>query len=89
VLDETIDGIYKAECIRTIVFHNGHYKTIADVEYATAGWVDRYNGPGLHSSLGYVPPTEFENTHYVTLNREPQPAMGRQKTSGSSNRFFP
>jgi len=73
-LMETINGLYKAECIRTTVFHDGPYKTIADVEYATAGWVDWYNNRRLHSSLGYVPPAEFENTHYATLNREPQPA---------------
>jgi transposase InsO family protein len=73
-LMETINGLYKAECLRTTVFHDGPYKTIADVEYATAGWVDWYNNRRLHSSLGYVPPAEFENTHYATLNREPQPA---------------
>ena len=38
-LMETINGPYKAECIRTTVFHDGPYKTIADVEFATAGWV--------------------------------------------------
>ena len=75
---ETINGLYKAECIRTTVFHDGPYRTIAhvdvDVEYATAGWVDWFNSRRLHSSLGYVPPVEFENAHYATLNREPQPA---------------
>ena len=30
--------------IRATVFHNGPYQTIADVEYATAGWVDWYVG---------------------------------------------
>ena len=35
---ESVNGLYKAECIRTLVFHDGPYKTIADVEYATAGW---------------------------------------------------
>jgi len=39
-LMETINGLYKTECIRTRVFHRGPYKTLADVEYATAGWVD-------------------------------------------------
>ena len=73
-LMETINGLYKAECIRTTVFHDGPYKTIADVEFATAGWVDWYNTRRLHSSLGYVPPAEFEQAHYATLNREPQPA---------------
>jgi len=42
-LMETINGLYKAECIRTTVFHDGPYKGLADVEYATAGWVDWYN----------------------------------------------
>jgi len=73
-LMETINGLYKAECIRTMVFHDGPYKTIADVEYATADWVDWYNTRRLHSSLGYVPPAEFEQAHYATLTREPQPA---------------
>ena len=72
-LMETINGLYKAECIRTTVFHDGPYKTIADVEYATAGWVDWYNERRLHGSLGMMTPAEFETAHYATLNREPQP----------------
>jgi putative transposase len=73
-LMETINGLYKAECIRTTVFHDAPYKTIADVEYATAGWVDWYNNRRLHSSLGMTTPVEFEQAHYAALNREPQPA---------------
>jgi transposase InsO family protein len=73
-LMETINGLYKAECIRTTVFHDGPYRTIAEVEFATAGWVDWYNTRRLHSSLGYATPAEFEQAHYATLNREPQPA---------------
>ena len=71
---ETINGLYKAECIRTTVFHAGPYTTIADVEYATAGWVDWYNNRRLHSTLGNVPPVEYEQAHYAALNREPHPA---------------
>ena len=73
-LMETINGLYKTECIRTTIFHEGPYKTIADVEHATAGWVDWYNNRRLHGSLGMMTPAEYENTHYATLNREPQPA---------------
>ncbi len=72
-LMETINGLYKTECIRTEVFHDGPYKTLADVEYATAGWVDWWNNRRLHGSLGMIPPAEFEDNHYAALNREPQP----------------
>lgn len=37
---ETIIGLYKAECIRSSIFHDGPYRTIFDVEYATAAWVE-------------------------------------------------
>jgi len=73
-LMECINGLYKTECIRTQVFHQGPYQTIGDVEYATAGWVDWYNNRRLHSSIGMVPPTEHEQAYYAALNREPQPA---------------
>ncbi len=70
---ETLNGLYNAECIRTTVFHDGPCKTVADSEYATAGWVDWYNQPRLHGSLGMMTPVEFEDAHYAALNREPQP----------------
>ena len=73
-LMESIIGLYKTECIATTVFHDGPYKTLADVEYATAGWVDWYNHRRLHGSLGMLTPAEYEQAHYAALNREPQPA---------------
>ena len=73
-LMECVIGLYKTECIRTTIFHQGPYRTIGDVEYATAGWVDWYNNRRLHSTLGMMTPVEFEQAHYATLNREPQPA---------------
>jgi putative transposase len=72
-LMETVNGLYKTECIRTTVFHDRPYKTIADVEFATAGWVDWYNQRRLHGSLGMMTPEEFENAHYAPLNQVPQP----------------
>jgi putative transposase len=72
-LMEGVVGLYKTECIRTTIFHDGPYRTIADIEYATAGYVNWYNERRLHGTLGMVPPVEFEQAHYATLNREPQP----------------
>ncbi len=73
-LMETVNGLYKTECIATTVFHDGPYKTLADVEYATAGWVEWYNNRRLHGTLGMVPPTEYEQAYYAALKPEPQPA---------------
>lgn len=73
-LMESINGLYKTECIRTTIFHDGPYRTLADVEYATAGWVDWYNNRRLHTSLGMLTPTEYEQAHYADLNPQVQPA---------------
>ena len=69
-LMETINGLYKAECIRTKVFHDGPWRTVSDIEYATASWVEWYNNRRLHSSLGLISPTEYEAAHYA--DTEPQ-----------------
>ena len=73
-LMETINGLYKAECIGTTIFHPGPYRTIADVEHATAAWVDWYNNRRLHGSLGMSSPVEYEATYYESLTRETRPA---------------
>ena len=72
-LMESIIGLFKTEAIATTVFHDGPYKTLADVEFTVAGWVDWYNHRRLHGSLGMLTPTEFEQAHYAAHNREPQP----------------
>jgi transposase InsO family protein len=64
-LMESIIGLFKTECIRTTVFHTGAFKTLADVEFATAGWVDWFNHRRLHSSLDMKTPAEFERDYYA------------------------
>ena len=72
-LMESIIGLYKTECIATDVFHPRPFKTLADIEYATAGWVDWYNNRRLHSTLGMLTPVEYESAHYAALKTEEQP----------------
>ena len=64
-------GVTCCKCLRTTVFHDGPHRTIADVEFATADWC---NNRRLHSSRSDVPPVEFEQAHYATLNQKPHPA---------------
>lgn len=45
-LMKTINGLYKAECIRTKVFHDGLWRPVSDVEYATASWVEWHDNLG-------------------------------------------
>jgi putative transposase len=59
-LAESTNGLYKSEC----VFHDGPFRTITQLELATADWVDWFNTNRLHSSLDYLPPIEFEAAYY-------------------------
>jgi putative transposase len=66
-LMESTIGLYKTELIKP----GRPWKTLAQVELATAEWTDWYNHRRLHGEIGHVPPVEYENTHYLTV-RKPQ-----------------
>jgi putative transposase len=55
-LAETVHGLYKAELIR----RRGPWRSLDQVELATAEWVDWWNQRRLHSAVGGVPPAESE-----------------------------
>jgi putative transposase len=74
-LMETVIGLFKTECIATNLFHHGPYKSLADVEYATAGWVDWYNHRRLHGTLGMLTPAEYEQAHYAASKPQQQPQL--------------
>jgi transposase InsO family protein len=55
-LAETINGLFKTEVIRK----NGPWRSLEQVEFATLEWVNWFNHRRLLSSIGDVPPAEFE-----------------------------
>ncbi|TFG94006.1 MAG: IS3 family transposase [Myxococcales bacterium] len=59
-LAETINGLYKAE----VIWKNGPWRNLEEVEFATLEWVDWFNHRRLLSSIGDVPPAEFEAMYY-------------------------
>lgn len=72
-LMESINGLYKNECIKP----DGPIKTLLKVEFLTAEWLDWYNQDRLHSTLAHVPPAEYEqnhNDHLLTV-LHPEPAV--------------
>lgn len=63
---ETVMGLYKNEAVaKGSPFWTGPLRTEADVEEVTFDWVDWYNNERLHSSLGNIPPEEFEQSYYA------------------------
>ena len=70
---ESIIGLFKTECIGTDVLHARPFRTLADIEYATAGWVDWWNNRRLHGTLQMRTPAEFEQAHYAALTTMEQP----------------
>ena len=58
-LAESVNGLYKSE----LVTMKGPWRTVEDVELATAAWVHWYNTARLHSACDHVPPVEFEDRY--------------------------
>ncbi len=57
---ETVMGLYKTELIR----RRGPWRTVEQVELATAEWVDWWNRRRLHSAAANLPPSEFEQRYH-------------------------
>ena len=55
-LAETTIGLFKTELIK----QRGPWKTMPQLEFAAAEWVDWYNHRRLHSHCGHTPPVEYE-----------------------------
>lgn len=70
-LAETIIGLFKAE----VIWHSGPWRNVEDVEFATLEWVDWFNNRRLLSSIGNVPPVEFEERYYA-VRKSPDMEFG-------------
>ena len=60
-LAETINGLYKTELIRP----RKPWRTIEEVELATAQWVDWFNHRRLYEYCGDIPPVDLETAYYA------------------------
>jgi putative transposase len=69
-LMESTIGLYKTELIKP----RGPWRSLAQVELATAEWVDWYNTTRLHSATGYRPPAEYESIYYA--QHQPREVVG-------------
>ncbi|MGB8020711.1 MAG: IS3 family transposase [Candidatus Nanopelagicales bacterium] len=59
-LCESTIGLFKTEAIH---HHGPAWKDRRDVEWQVARWAHWYNTTRLHSSIGHLPPIEYEHHH--------------------------
>lgn len=64
-LMESTVALYKTELIKP----RRPWKTLSQVELATAEWVDWYNHRRLHGEIGHAPPAEYEANYYTELTK--------------------
>ena len=63
-LADIIIGRFKTEVLR----HDGPWRGVADVEYATLAWISGFNTVRLLEPLRYLPPAEYEQqSHQAQL----------------------
>ena len=55
-LAESVNGLYKGE----LIHRRGPWRSVEQVELATAEWVDWWNRERIHGACGGIPPVEFE-----------------------------
>ncbi|MFE0701715.1 IS3 family transposase [Streptomyces sp. NPDC058872] len=64
-LMESTIGLFKTELIKP----QRPWKTLSQVELATAEWIDWYNHRRLHGEIGHAPPIEYETNYYLTTTK--------------------
>lgn len=66
-LAESFNGLYKTE----LIFHEGPWAGLEEVEWATLTYLDWFNNRRIHGEIGWVTPAEFEAAYY----RQIEPAV--------------
>ena len=62
-------GLFKNEAVaKDSPFRTGVLATESDVAEVVVDWVHWYNFDGLHSTLGYCTPVEFEELYYDEMS---------------------
>jgi len=73
-LAESVNSLYKAELVYGP--EQGPWRTVADLELATLGWVHWFNTQRLHGYLGDIPPAEYEDAYHA--ERSSKQPVGNQ-----------
>jgi len=73
-LAETINGLYKTELIKP----RKPWRTVEEVELATAEWIDWFNHRRLYEYCGDIPPTELKAAHYAQQPAQPIAELSHQ-----------
>ncbi len=73
-LAESVNSLYKAELVYGP--DQGPWRTVADLELATLGWVHWFNNQRLHGYCGDIPPAEYEAVY--DAERSPKLPVGNQ-----------
>ena len=69
-------ALWTRQCAGEIVEGLVHHSGADDLELGTLSWVHWFNTTRLHSSIGHVPPAEYETTYYRHINAGQQPLPG-------------
>ena len=77
-LAEAFNSLFKAELVR----HRGPWKSIDDLEFAVAEYIDWFNNRRLHSAIGMIPPP-LRPSRATTIHttRPSRTANGSQRAS--------
>ncbi|MFJ1898742.1 MULTISPECIES: IS3 family transposase [unclassified Streptomyces] len=65
-LMESAIGLFKTELIKP----GRPWRTLSQVELATAEWVDWYCHRRLHGEIGHIPPVEYETNYYREITKQ-------------------